>query len=723
MRAQRWPELILPLGVILAVLVLLVPLPAAVMDVLLTASLALSVIILLTTVYVRSPLEFSVFPTLLLASTVGRLVLNVASTRLILTQGATDRLEAAGEIIRGFGQFVTGDKLVVGLVLFAIIFLIQFIVITKGASRISEVAARFTLDGMPGRQMAIDADVQAGVIDHAESQRRRQDLARHADFHAAMDGASKFIRGDAIAGVLITLVNIGGGFVIGVMEGGMTFAESADTFTRLTIGDGLVSQIPALLVSLAAGLLTTRGGEQSDLPRDMVRQLFTNPRVLAVAAVFLTLLVATKLPKSPLLALGGGCVLLAYFGGRKAREEESPEAATSVRQGTAAGPPSNRPSMSTGSTATTPDAAANLREGKREERVEDYLAVDPLEIELGMRLLRLADPARNGDLLRRVTLVRQRIAAEIGMVLPKVRIRDNLRLDERAYRLRIAHNPVAHGVLHPERLLAIDPGTGVEPLVGDETWDPITRRPAYWIPTSARERAETLGYEVQDAVAIIAGHLHEVVRQHADELLTRDAVKHLIEELRRTSPAVVDELIPGHLRLADVQQVLRLLLREEVPIRQLGLILEALGDYAPRTQDPETLVEHVRQRLARTLSARYRDREQRLHVVALDPALEDRLAEGIVAGAAFRTPRWQPTWVDALCDGLAAEIQKLVQMHRPPVVLVSPTVRAAVKRLTASRLPRLVVLSYLEITRDTRIESVGLVADPANSHAGITGGR
>ncbi|MFM7072508.1 MAG: flagellar biosynthesis protein FlhA [Planctomycetota bacterium] len=774
-RLQRWPELILPLGVISAVMVILVPLPAVVLDALLAASLAISVVMLLTTIYVRSPLEFSVFPTLLLASTVGRLVLNIASTRLLLTQGATHGLDAAGGVIRGFGEFVAGDRLVVGVVLFAIIFVIQFIVITKGATRISEVAARFSLDGLPGRQMAIDADTQAGIIDHQEAQRRRQALSQQADFHAAMDGAGKFVRGDAVAGLLITLVNIIGGLVLGMTEGGMSLAEAADVFTRLTIGDGLVSQIPALLVSLGAGLLTTRGGERSDLPRDVATQLFANPRVLVVSAAFLGLLVFTRLPKIPLLTLGGGCLMLAVQGHRRQKQDGVSQRSSSTPTSTAAHSgmvsqrtqPSNAPTSGSspssaslgpswpGSNSPThgpvtnahfphahpasgngshsavsathratselnrSDGRADSRldsrgEGTRtrEDRVEDFLAVDPLEIELGLRLLKLADAARGGDLLRRVTAVRQRVAAEIGLILPKVRIRDNLRLEERGYRLRLAQNVVAQGTLQPDSLLAVDPGLELEPLGDQSVIDPVSRRPAYWIEGADRERAESQGYSVQDPASLVAGHLLEVARQHADELLTRDAVKHLLEELRRTAPAVVDDLIPNQLRLADLQQVLRMLLREEVPIRQLALILETLGDYAPRTTDPAVLVEHVRERLARTLSARYRDRDQRLFVVALDPELEDRLA------AARRDSdagvwRWKPTWVDALCDGIADELPKLTRLRRPPVVLASPAVRAIVKQLTAARLPRLAVLSYREVTRDTHLESVGVVTDPA----------
>jgi flagellar biosynthesis protein FlhA len=787
-RLQRWPELILPLGIVAAVMVILVPLPAAVLDALLAGSLAFSVVMLLTTVYVRSPLEFSVFPTLLLASTVGRLVLNIASTRLLLTQGATQGLDAAGGVIRGFGEFVAGDRLVVGVVLFAIIFVIQFIVITKGATRISEVAARFSLDGLPGRQMAIDADCQAGIIDHHEAQRRRQVLSQQADFHAAMDGAGKFVRGDAVAGLLITLVNIVGGLVLGMTEGGMSLAEAADVFTRLTIGDGLVSQIPALLVSLGAGLLTTRGGERSDLPRDVASQLLANPRVLLVSAAFLGLLVFTRLPKIPLLTLGGGCLILAVQSHRRQRREalapqhpahSGPMSSSSAHMGSASSgspragsshaanatpgwAPSAAPANShaspghavvgagsaapgaasgfgtaTGAVTAGSAAMASARSAHepprgdsradgarpREDRVEDFLAVDPLEIELGVRLLKLADSARGGDLLKRVTAVRQRVAAEIGLILPKVRIRDNLRLDERGYRLRLAHNVVAQGVLHPDRWLAVDPGLELEPLSDTAVVDPVSRRPAYWIDAADRARAESLGYAIQDPASLVAGHLLEVAHQHADELLTRDAVKHLLEELRRTAPAVVDDLIPNQLRLADLQQVLRMLLREEVPIRQLALILETLGDYAPRTTDPTVLVEHVRERLARTLSARYRDREQRLYVVALDPELEDRLA------AARRDSeagvwRWKPTWVDALCDGIADELPKLARLRRPPVLLASPAVRAIVKQLTAARLPRLTVLSYREITRDTHLESVGVVADPAerDTDAGLRAG-
>ena len=733
-RTARWQDFVLPLAVVAGVLVILAPLPAALLDVLLALSLAVSVVVLLTTIFVKSTLEFSVFPSVLLATTLGRLVLNIASTRLILTRAATDGLDAAGGVIRGFGEFVTGDRLVVGLVLFIIIFVIQFIVITKGATRISEVAARFALDGLPGKQAAIDADVQAGVIDQAEAQRRRGEVARQADFHGAMDGASKFLRGDAVAGVLITLINIGGGLILGVVDGGMSLTEAADVFTRLTIGDGLVSQVPALLVSLAAGLLVTRTGQRSDLPADFIEQLFGSPRVLAVSGVFLLVLIAAGLPALPLATLGAGCLFLSYqlskrkiVEGLGANSTNSAGSADSSRSGGAMtsggasstgnhGGANGRGSSTNGSaasgTASRGDAGrADSPVRGREERVEDYLAVDPLEIELGIRLIRLADPQRGGDLLRRVTAVRQRAAGEVGIVLPKVRIRDNLKLGERSYRLLLAHNQVAEGVVHPDKLLAIDAGGVTGKLSGDEVRDPATGEPAVWITPIQRERAEALGYVVCEPAAVVASHLNDVVRRHADELLTRDATKHLVDELHRTSPAVVDELIPNLLRLGEVQQVLQLLLREEVPIRQLGLILEALGDAATRSRDPRLLAEQVRQRLARTLCSRYRDREQRLWVVTLDPTLEEQLLNAIDYGPDGLRSRLSPPLVEALCASLASELKGLTQAQRPPVVLVGPELRPALKLLTAARLPRLVVLSYGELTRDTQVEAVGIVSE------------
>ncbi len=670
---------------ITSVLVILVPLPTFLLDILLSANITIAIIVLLTTIYVRTPLEFSIFPSLLLATTLGRLVLNVASTRLILTRAETDGLSAAGEVIHSFGEFVAGDRVVVGLIMFVIIVVIQFVVITKGATRISEVAARFALDGMPGRQMAIDADLNAGVIDEKEAQRRRNEITLQADFYGAMDGASKFVRGDAIAGIIITLINIMGGLVIGVWQAGMGFAEAGALFTKLTIGDGLVSQVPAFLISLAAGLLITRSTQKSNLPSDFVQQLLSRPQALAVAGGFLVVLIFTNLPRGPLMTLGTGCCALAVLLSRHKRREAA-DAATKAR-------------------------ADAEKARKPDDRIEDFLAVDPMEIEIGVGLIRLADPSRGGDLLPRITGVRQAVAADIGIVLPKVRIRDNMRLGENHYRIKIANNPVAEGLIHPDRLLAMDSGLTSGVVSGEPTRDPAFQQPAVWIEPAVRDRAEMLGYTPVEPAAVLATHLQEVVRRHADELLTRDATKHLIDELKRVAPAVVDELIPGLMKLGDVQQVLQLLLREQVPIRQLSMILETLGDHASRTKDPIWLTEYVRHRLARTLCTRLRDSENRLYVVTLDPALEERIAAGIEHNERGLFIRMSPQAVETTCGLIAAAVSTLTQGHHPPVVLVSPQIRPGLKQLTAANLPNLHVLSYNEMTRDTQIESVAIVND------------
>jgi len=648
----RVQDLILPLGLIASVLVILVPLPPALMDLLLSANVTVAVIMLLTTLYVRTPLEFSVFPSLLLATTLFRLVLNVATTRLILSRAATDGELAAGGVVRAFGKFVAGggtgaDHLVVGLVIFAIIVLIQFVVITKGATRISEVAARFTLDGMPGKQMAIDADLNAGLIDHEEARRRRQEISAQADFYGAMDGAGKFVRGDAVAGLGIIFINILGGLFLGVVHHGMGLAQAAELFTTLTIGDGLVTQVPAFLISLSAGMLVTRSSRSSNLPGELAAQLFSRPTALAIAGGFLALLIFTSLPRAPLLLIAGGCVGLAVLlFRRESRERVSQEKSRN-------------------------EAARQAR-----QRIEDFLAVDPVELELGLGLLRLADPRRGGDLLDHIQRARQRLAADLGVVLPKVRVRDNMRLDAREYRVKIAGATVAQGKL-------------------DDA--------------------------APDAGNALAAHLLDTARRHADELLTRDAVKRLLDELRRTSPAVVDELIPGLLKLGEVQRVLQALLREEVSIRPLETILETLGDWAPRTKNPVLLAEQARRRLARAISAAYRDADGRLRVVTLDPALEERIQANVEFVDDDLVHRLPPSDIDAICRAIERETEKLELEGRRPLVLVGAAVRPAIRRLTAARLPRLVVLSFEEITGDTRMESVGMaaceIADPARPHA------
>lgn len=678
----RGGDLLLPAAVIASVLVILAPLPPALLDLLLALNISASVIVLLTTIYVQTPLEFSVFPSLLLTTTLGRLALNIATTRLILTNADSSGLAAAGGVIRSFGEFVAGDNIIVGIVIFVIIIVIQFMVITKGATRISEVAARFALDGMPGRQMAIDADLNAGVIDEREAQQRRAEITNQADFFGAMDGASKFVRGDAIAGIIITLINILGGLAIGVMQSGMTVSEAASVFTKLTIGDGLASQAPAFLISLAAALLVTRSSTATNLPLEFIRQTLARPEALLVAGSFIGVLAFTSLPKLPLLTIAAGCSGLAW--------------ATTQRKKSA--------ELAAAKKAAEPAAPA-------EERVEDYIGVDPMELEIGVGLIRLADPKRGGDLLDRVQRIRKSIAADVGVVMPKVRIRDNIQLDQNSYRIKIMDSPVAQGEVAPESLMAISADPSAEKIPGVEGVDPAFGTPAVWISTGVRDRAELAGWTVVEPAAVLTTHLAEVVRRHADEILTRDATKSLIDELKKSSPTVVEELIPGVMKLHEVQQVLQLLLREGTPIRQLGIVLETLGDFAPRTKDPILLTEYVRNRLARTICSRLRDADRKLHVVSLDPALEDRIKAGVEHTERGLFVRLSPQTVEQVARAINTETDRLAALGRPAVVLVNPQIRAGLRQMIANRLPHVSVVSYSEVSRDTQVESHALVPD------------
>lgn len=686
---QRVQELILPIGIVTSVLVIMLPLPAFLMDCLLATNISIAVIMLLTTIYVKTPLEFSIFPSLLLATTLGRLVLNVATTRLILTRAETHGLNAAGGVVKSFAEFVTGDSIVVGLIIFVIIIVIQFVVITKGATRISEVAARFALDGMPGRQMAIDADLNAGIIDEHEAQARRQEITDQADFFGAMDGASKFVRGDAIAGIIITLINIVGGLFIGMVQANMGAGDAASLFTRLTIGDGLVSQIPAFLISLAAGLLVTRSSSSTNLPSEFLGQLLSRPQALAVTGAFLGVLIFTNLPALPLMTIGASCIALSLMIRRREQEQEVKE---KTRQNAE-------------------------KEKPAEEKIEDFLTVDPMELEIGVGLIRLADPKRGGDLLERIQRVRQGVAGDLGLILPKVRIRDNMRLDQNQYRIKISDMPVAVAEVYPNMFLAIDSGLTTGKVPGIDAKDPAFGTDATWIEPGVREQAEMLGYTVVEPVAVLATHLTEVVRKNGDELLTRDAAKHLIDQLKETSPAVVDELIPGLLKISEVQQILQMLLREQVPIRHLSTILETLGDYAGRSKDPILLTEYVRHRLARVICSRYRDAENRLYVVTLDPAIEDRIRAGFDHNERGLFIKMAPQAVESICQSIAGECEKLTRANKRTIVLVSPQIRAALKQLTSSHIPNLIVLSYNEVTRDTQIESVGMVTDATQAAA------
>jgi len=686
--------LVFPVLIVTSVLVLIAPLPPMLMDVLLACNITISVVILLTTIYVQRPLEFSVFPTILLGTTLARLVLNVATTRLILSNGASAGTRAAGGVIEAFGKFVAGGQIAIGITIFIILIAIQFLVITKGATRISEVAARFALDGMPGKQMAIDADLNAGLVTQEQAKTRRAEVAQQADFYGAMDGASKFVRGDAIASIVITLINILAGLGIGMVTYGMEFGRAVEVFTTLTIGDGLVTQIPAFLVSLAAGLIVTRTSEASNLPRDVVGQLFHHPEALFLASLFLFSLSFTGLPPLPMLMLSLSCGLIGFS---VTRQQKTRQVEAEQQQ-------------------------AETEKQKTTSRPEDSLIVDPMELELGVRLIRLADPATGGDLLDRITRVRHKIAQELGIILPKVRIRDNIRLDQRQYQIKIRDVPVAWGEVYSDGLLAIDTGAARGEIPGIETVEPAFGRPAKWIEPAQKERAELMGYSVVEPSAVVITHLTEVVRDHSPELLTRQQVHKLIDNLKESSPKVVDELIPDILKTSQVHQVLNNLLRERVPIRDLETILEALGDYADRTKDLGILTEYVRNSLARSICSQYRDTDRVLHAVALDPALEDILAAGFDYGERGLIIKLSPQVSEAVVRGLADQLEPLVTSGRPPIVLCSPQVRAGLKQIAAAAMPRLAVLSLNEVTRDTEVDVVGQVGidvlEPATAATG-----
>ncbi len=702
---SRLADLALPLTFIGAILVFVVPVPASVLDLLLSANITLAVIILLTTLAIRAPSDFSAFPTILLATTLTRLVLNVATARLILSRGGENGLDAAGHVIRAFGAFVAGDDVVIGAILFAILVVIQFVVITRGATRISEVAARFMLDGLPGRQMAIDADLHAGLIDQHEAKRRRDAVYQQADFFGAMDGAGKFVRGDAVAGVVITFVNIIGGLYLGVVNHGMSLGEAVGVFTKLTIGDGLVSQVPAFLISLSAGLIVTRSSSDTDLGRDVVGQLFGRPSVLAVAAVFLVLLSFTELPKLPLLTiaglLGGAAFVLATRGRDESRGLESAETELETLAAASATTASSTVSSGVG-TSTSGESAA--------ERMEELLHVDPLELEIGYRLIALAEPTR-GDLLDRLRTVRQRVARELGLIVPQVRIRDEIGLGPHEYRMKIRGTVVGQGTAYAGRLLAVPPTELSSRPDGRDGVDPVSGRPAVWIHAEGREVAELAGCRVLEASSVVAGHFGEIVLAHAEELMTREQVGRLLERVRTSSPALVEEVVPGLLRAGELQQVLQNLLRERVSILDMETILETLAMHADRTRDVAALTEHVRRGLSRRIIEQYRAEDGRLRVISLARGLDARIAAAGLQSDLRANAALGADATRVIVRAVATAVEPLIEANLPPIVLTSAETRPVLKDLTRADLPRLIVLSQREIPRDTPVETVGVVAE------------
>lgn len=699
-----WKSLLLPGALIAAIGIILIPMPAPVMDFLLAFNLTLSVLILLTTVFIRKPLDFSSFPTVLLAVVMFRLGLNIASTRLILSRAETDGTEAAGRIIQAFSDFVTAGNLVVGIILFLIILIIQFVVITKGAGRISEVSARFTLDGLPGKQMAIDAELQSGAITQEEAKERRLALGDEVDFYGAMDGASKFVRGDAVAGLAITFINILAGMAIGLTSGGHTVAETAEIYTRLTIGDGLVSQLPAFLVAIGAALLVTRSNREKKLAQDVQRQLFSRPAALMVTGGMLAMLALTPLPKLPLLILAVGCEILAgmlWHDEKKAADLQAAQDELAAKT-----------------------AAKEQTKKAAEVQLAEAIQTEAIQLELGADLLAWlpesgsagttlpASLNENGpetssaqpNLLDEIQNVRRKLAQEFGFLMPAVRVTGGEELDGNAYRIRIHGSVAAEQVLRLDSLLAVEGLYAGGELEGLKTSEPIQKRAAVWISPELRDDAEVDGYEVWTPGEVLTRHLAELATQFAPELLTHDDVQNLLDELAKTSPAAVRDVVPETLSVQEIQRVLQRLLAERVPIRSLGRILETLGRAAQRTKNPVLLTEAVRAALGRLITSRNLDADGLLRVLTLSPDFEAKIAASSEISddsvTLFPTPAEQGNWVKLL----TRQCQKMEMLGVAPVLLVSPAVRPAVRELTAGITPQPVVLSYAEVPKNVKVQ-------------------
>ncbi len=671
-------DLIVVLGVVGILVVMVIPIPTMLMDLFLALNLCIALMILLVSMYNKDALEFSVFPSLLLTVTLFRLSLNVATTRLILSQAD------AGRVVEVFGSFVTRGNMVVGAVIFIILVLIQFVVITKGAGRIAEVAARFTLDAMPGKQMAIDADLNAGLINEEQARERRQLIAREADFYGAMDGASKFVRGDAVAGILITLINVVGGFIIGIAQMGMDWSEALSTYTMLTIGDGLVSQIPALMISTGAGILVSRAASEGNLGQEITTQLFSRPKVLGVAGgMMLFFAIIPGFPKVPFILLGLSAFATAYAGSNRIKQE------TQKRESQAAQPAQTKP---------------------KEERVEDFLHVDPMELEIGYGLIPVVDVKQGGDLLDRITMIRRQLATELGIIIPPIRIRDNIQLKPNEYRIKIRTVAVGKGELMSGAYLAMDPGTATKKIRGVPTVEPAFNLPALWITESQKGDAEMAGYTVVELPAVLATHLTETIKSHAHEILTRQDVKTLLDNIKEHAATVVDELVPSVLSVGEIHKVLQNLLREKVTIRDLLLILETLANVAPRSKNTDILTEYVRNALAAQICETYKNDDGVIPVITLDPNLEARLEGAIQESDGTFRFALSPTEVSRILEATGAQIDEVKQAGELPILICSPTVRMQLKRLTETNYRDLIVLSYNEIVPGVEIRSMGMLS-------------
>ncbi len=671
-------DVIASLGLVAILMIMIIPVPSVILDIFLSANITLALLILVITLYTVKAVEFSIFPSILLTATLFRLSLNVASTRLILLHG-DEGASAAGTVIQSFGQFVVGGNYVVGIVIFVILVLINFLVITKGAGRVAEVAARFTLDGMPGKQMAIDADLNAGLIDEQEARERREEIANEAAFHGAMDGASKFVKGDAIAGIIVTLINIGAGFIIGVLQKGMPIAEAAQNYTILTVGDGLVGQIPAIIISTSAGLLVTRSTGDEDFGTDLKKQ-FTNysTAIWVVSVILFVFALIPGLPFFPFLTLSISLAILGFYLEKKKISEDEVDVEKSEE--------------------------APIRPA---ENYEEMLNVDLLELEVGYGLIPFVDSNQDGELLTRIQSIRKQFAVNSGFIVPPIHIKDNLQLNPNQYTFALKGVKVDEAELLPGHYMAMDPGIVTETIKGIATVEPAFGLPAIWISEDKKERAQIAGYTVVDCTTVITTHITEIIKKHAHELIGRQEVQSLLDNLLKSYPKLVEELVPAVLSLGTIMRVLQNLLKEGVSIRDLRSILETMADYAPVTQDTDVLTEYVRHSLSRYICAQL-EQDGVIPLITLSKQIEDTIQESIQHREQGSYLAIDPATAQKILDAIGDSIN-LFQGGQPPTLLAAPQLRPHVRSLTERYYPALTVISHNEISPNLKVKSLGSV--------------
>jgi flagellar biosynthesis protein FlhA len=676
------PDVLAAVGILMILVVMIVPVYPFILDLLLAMSLAFSVVIMLVALYSKKPLDFSTFPSVLLISTLFRLALNVASTRNILIHGAADGTGAAGELIKSFGEFVVEGNFVVGIIVFIILVIINFMVVTKGAGRVAEVAARFTLDAMPGKQMAIDADLNAGLINDVEAKRRRKEVAEEADFYGSMDGASKFVRGDAIAGILITAVNIIGGIIIGVAQNGMDIGKAAETFTLLTVGDGLVTQIPALIISTAAGIIVTRSTNDENIGTQVSKQFKVHPKAIYIAAgVLIFFGLIPGLPKLPFFMMGSFLAFVAYKIDQSNNSEIEADKAKAVETTKKSNP----------------------------QNLEELLNMELVELEVGYGLVHLVDTEQNGDLLERITHMRKIFALDWGVIIPSVKIKDNLELKPGGYSVKIKGVQVAKGELMSDYFLAMDPGTVIEKMDGVETTEPVFGLRAVWISEDQKEDAQYNGYTVVDCSTIVATHLTEILKSNLHELFGRQELVRVLDNFKETNPKLVNDLIPEIVNLGIVLRVMKNLLREGVSVRDLRTILETLSEYGSTIKDTEALTEHTRQALFRTITEKIKSDTGDIPLFTLDRNIEESIAQNIIQTDQGHQLSLDPKVTQIILASLNEKIEEATNMGEKMVVLCSPVIRSHFKRLTEKFIPNLVVVSHNELSPDANIRSLGTV--------------